>query len=324
MKKTSAALAALVVSLVVIGDVVFGANWVSSVSANTIPRGQSPASGPLNFHAEPQPGGTRLSIVAVNNTPEIAQHLGASVTDGVVIMQVKDKGTKEAGLLRGDIITSIGSQAVANLDALQTLLAQKAPAAVVAVTYIRQGATQTAQVTLAARHEPQRPPKIAPQIMRFLKDLPLERLMSSTSSFEGKDGKLVTVKLYGGTVTAVLPATTTSLGGLTVQPRDGSPAETIALGEGVHLLKQLRPTELAGVQVNDRVVVLRVSVDGQPQQTLALVRALTLGYEGMPKSPQMMPNHRADREGENRRGHQFQMRPGKAPLPTSSGAGVSF
>ncbi|GEM_PF-5987997 len=333
MKKLSFALGVLVLSLMLVGGIVYGTNWFGAASAASTPQGQGQGSEPLNFHEEPAPGGALLGIVAVNNNADLAKHLGATATDGVVIMQVKDKGAKETGLRRGDIITAVGGQPTANLDALHALLAQKAPGDVVAVTYLRQGGTQTAQVTLGQRHEPQRPPQFAPQIMRFLTGLPLERLVSSASSFEGEDGKLVTVRVYGGTVTAVLPATATTPGGLTVQPRDGSPAEAIALGAGIHLLKQLHPTELSGVQVSDRVVVLRMSVDGQPQQTVVLVGALTFGPEGNRLPPQMMPNHRADREGENRRGHQsdrhgddgpgdrLRMKPQQAPNMTQGPQG---
>ncbi len=287
MKKT------LIAMIVLLGVMLLGG---AAYAMNT-PREGGPAP---QMEGTAGSGHASLGIVALNNNPQIAHILGLSVTDGVVITQATGESAKQAGLQRGDLVTAIDGQAVHNLGSLQSYLAQKAPGLVVTLTYLRQGATQTAQVTLSARPEPVAPPGLGKADLRLLKGLPLERLISSTTVLKGDDGQPITVKAYGGTVSAVQLPSGSNLGSLTVQPLDGSPAETIALGEGVFVLKGKHPVALSAVQVNDRVVVARDIVNSVMRHTVVLVGVLTFG----PGEDRGGPPPRAQPEGRGHRGPQ--------------------
>ncbi len=70
---------------------------------------------------------------------------------GAVVVGVTAGGpAAEAGLQPGDVITKIGDTTVANLNDLTTALAALQPGAKVTVTYQREGATKTTEVTLGS------------------------------------------------------------------------------------------------------------------------------------------------------------------------------
>ncbi|MFJ6617031.1 S1C family serine protease [Kitasatospora sp. NPDC091335] len=74
---------------------------------------------------------------------------------GAVIVAVTAGGAAaSAGLQAGDVITKIGDTAVDSLNALTTALASLTPGSKVTVTYTRDGATKTAEVTLGELESP--------------------------------------------------------------------------------------------------------------------------------------------------------------------------
>ena len=56
-----------------------------------------------------------------------------------------------AGLKTGDVITAFGGQAIASPDDLTSAVSAKQPGDKVTVTYVRNGATNTTNVTLGTR-----------------------------------------------------------------------------------------------------------------------------------------------------------------------------
>ncbi|WP_407989767.1 S1C family serine protease [Kitasatospora sp. CMC57] len=70
---------------------------------------------------------------------------------GAVIVSVTPGGPADAaGLQPGDVITKVGDTAVTTLNSLTTALAALQPGAKVTVTYEREGAARTAEVTLGS------------------------------------------------------------------------------------------------------------------------------------------------------------------------------
>ena len=85
-------------------------------------------------------------------TEDLAKSLNYKGTDGVLVADaVPDSPAAAAGLKSEDIITSIDGKPARSLTALRNTIATMAPGKQVDVTYIRNGETKTAKVTLAKR-----------------------------------------------------------------------------------------------------------------------------------------------------------------------------
>jgi serine protease Do len=83
-------------------------------------------------------------------TPKMARSFGVdSKTKGVVVGQVfPDSPAAKAGLKRGDILLKFDDTPASNVTAFRTFVATSDPSHPHTVTYIREGATKTAEVTL--------------------------------------------------------------------------------------------------------------------------------------------------------------------------------
>jgi serine protease DegQ len=85
-------------------------------------------------------------------TPEIAQQLGVSQTQGVVVLDVVDGGpAAKAGLRPGDVITAVDGKQVATVEDFLAVLRPHRPGDTVSVTFLRGDASQSTDVTLADR-----------------------------------------------------------------------------------------------------------------------------------------------------------------------------
>ena len=293
MRTASIAVMSVLVSLVLVGTIAYGTGWFGFASASSTSdyRGQTLS---VQNQEEGQGETTQawLGILAVNNNQELADHLGLPTVEGVVVVRVIVH--EETGLHRGDLITALDTTTITILEDLRSLLAKKSPEDVVTITYIREGTTATTQVTLKDRplglahhlpdtlgHPPTpQLPRLAHLAVRFLSGQPLERLVTSSTVFERDDGAVVTVNAIGGTVAAIQPATDTTLATVTVEPKDNSPSKSIALGDGVLLLKRLHPVDPANLDLNDQVILVKVLVDGELQQTVVLVGTVVFGPTG--------------------------------------------
>lgn len=84
-------------------------------------------------------------------TAEVAQQLGLSRSEGVLVLDVVDGApAAEAGLRPGDVVTSIGPEPVPSLEAFLGALRVLAPGQTVPFDVVRQGEEQTVQVTLGS------------------------------------------------------------------------------------------------------------------------------------------------------------------------------
>ncbi len=85
-------------------------------------------------------------------TPEIAQQLGVSQSQGVVVLDVVTGGPADkAGMRPGDVITALDGKPVATVEDFLAALRPHRPGDVVTVSFLRGDAEQEAQVTLTDR-----------------------------------------------------------------------------------------------------------------------------------------------------------------------------
>ena len=85
-------------------------------------------------------------------TPEIAQQLGVSQTEGVAVLDVVEGGpAAKAGLRPGDVITAVDGKQVASVEDFLAVLRPHKPGDTVTVTFLRGDASQSTDVTLADR-----------------------------------------------------------------------------------------------------------------------------------------------------------------------------
>lgn len=91
-----------------------------------------------------------LGIGISDLTPELARKNDiTAVTEGVFVNNVNElSGAREAGIEEGDVIIAVNNVPVKNCSALQEQVARFSPGNKVKLTYIRNNATKTAEVTL--------------------------------------------------------------------------------------------------------------------------------------------------------------------------------
>ena len=79
-----------------------------------------------------------------------AQQLGLSVSSGALVTSVQPgSGAEAAGIARNSVITKVGGASVTSSDTLGTAIRSHRPGDGVSVTWVNQGGTHTATVTLA-------------------------------------------------------------------------------------------------------------------------------------------------------------------------------
>lgn len=96
-----------------------------------------------------------LGVRYVTLTPDVAQQLGVSATDGAYVQAsagspgvVPGSPAAKAGVHEGDIITKVDNSTIAAGKSLASLLSQHAPGDKVTLTILRGGKTITVQATL--------------------------------------------------------------------------------------------------------------------------------------------------------------------------------
>ena len=94
-----------------------------------------------------------LGISFVELSPEfIAKEGLKGVTRGIYVAEVQDRtAAKEAGLIKGDVITHINGAEVVSTGSLQEVLARCSPGDRIRITYVRDGKTANVDVTLRNR-----------------------------------------------------------------------------------------------------------------------------------------------------------------------------
>ncbi len=90
-----------------------------------------------------------LGIVISDLNAELVKEQGLSVSEGVYIQEVSEKGAaQDAGIKKGDIIVAINNIDVKNMAQLQEQLARFRPGDTISLTYIRNGEKNKVSVVL--------------------------------------------------------------------------------------------------------------------------------------------------------------------------------
>ena len=90
-----------------------------------------------------------LGVEIAELNGNVSKELGTTLTEGVYVKKVtKNTGAEKAGLQKGDVIVKIDSQNITTYSELSGYINTKRPNDKVQVSYIRNGKTETAAVTL--------------------------------------------------------------------------------------------------------------------------------------------------------------------------------
>jgi serine protease Do len=101
-------------------------------------------------------GATRrgwLGVRIQDISPEIAESMGLEVASGALVSDVPDGPAKEAGIVAGDVITRFAGQEVSDAGDLTRRVADAPIGEAVPVIILRDGKTETLQVTLGRRED---------------------------------------------------------------------------------------------------------------------------------------------------------------------------
>jgi serine protease Do len=94
-----------------------------------------------------------LGVRIQDVTEDIAESMGLTEAKGALVTDVPDGPSKDAGILAGDVITMFNGQPVGDAGDLTRRVADAPVGEAVPVVILREGATQTIEVTLGRREE---------------------------------------------------------------------------------------------------------------------------------------------------------------------------
>ena len=94
-----------------------------------------------------------LGVRIQDVTPDIAESMGLTEAKGALVTDVPDGPSKTAGITAGDVITMFNGQPVGNAGDLTRRVADAPVGEAVPVVILRDGKTETLQVTLGRREE---------------------------------------------------------------------------------------------------------------------------------------------------------------------------
>ncbi|GAB1364457.1 hypothetical protein MASR1M32_36930 [Rhodobacter sp.] len=94
-----------------------------------------------------------LGVRIQDVTPDIAESMGLTEAKGALVTDVPDGPSKEAGIVAGDVITSFNGQPVGDAGDLTRRVGDAPVGEAVPVVVLREGKTETLQVTLGRREE---------------------------------------------------------------------------------------------------------------------------------------------------------------------------
>jgi serine protease Do len=94
-----------------------------------------------------------LGVRIQDISPEIAESMGLDAASGALVSDVPDGPAKDAGIVAGDVITRFAGQEVSDAGDLTRRVADAPIGEAVPVIVLRDGKTETLQVTLGRREE---------------------------------------------------------------------------------------------------------------------------------------------------------------------------
>ncbi|MDQ2065767.1 Do family serine endopeptidase [Xinfangfangia sp. CPCC 101601] len=100
-----------------------------------------------------------LGVRIQDVTPDIAESMGLSEAKGALVTDVPDGPSKDAGIVAGDVITTFNGQSVGDAGDLTRRVGDAPIGEAVPVVVLRDGKSETLQVTLGRREEAEAQPR---------------------------------------------------------------------------------------------------------------------------------------------------------------------
>jgi len=228
--------------------------------------------------SQAQEGSPWLGVSLANINSKLAERLGLTRNEGVVIVKVvSGSPAEQAGLQAKDILLKIGDTDIDTAKKAVSTVSQYKVGDVVQLIILRGDVQQTKSVTLAAAPSASVSPKsIMPlegcpglglsglNLPNLLKELNLTGIeqgqlfghyLGAQIQLTDKDGKKVTVEAIPGTVALVSGST------LVLTPNDTTKgtSATFTVPDGTIIRKGTRAVELSALEVGDKVVVITIN-----------------------------------------------------------------
>lgn len=228
--------------------------------------------------SQTQVGSPWLGVSLENINSKLAQRLGLSQNQGVVIVKVvPGSPAEQAGLKANDILLKVGSTDIDTAKTAKSTVSSYKVGDVVQLTILRSTQQQTVNVTLAAAPSASvSPESVFPlqgypgfglhgaNLSNLLKELNLEGIQQGQlfDHFKGaqinltdKDGNPVTVQIIPGTVASVSGST------LVLTPNDTTKGTAVSFNvpDGTIIRKGTGAVALSVLATGDKVVVITIN-----------------------------------------------------------------
>lgn len=229
---------------------------VSGGPVAAVPEKDGISGGAGDYQVAPK-GLLGIAVIDLNKT--IDELLGVANVKGAVIIRVAPGSpAANAGLKIRDIITAVNGSSIANVAALRKALA--GADAQVALTILRDGATQTINVTRQPGEQwlVLTGPDWLPEINGIKASESFSHYLGSQQSFLDKDGKKHTVTKTPGIVTEVKENS------LSITPNGQSSPATFTITDKTVI--NIKGHKLSEIKAGDKVVI--TTVDGSQEARL--------------------------------------------------------
>lgn len=215
--------------------------------------------------------GPWVGMVLVPLNENIADRLEIDATEGIVVLQVReDSPAATAGIVKGDVILSVGDVTVEHMtDIAQTIRAAEA-GDVLTFTIARQGEIDpvSIDITIAERPEPKGEGHGIPYL-NLIKPL-AGRLLEGEFTINDREGNQVTLVVITGAISEV------GEDSLVIIPAaEGSDDLFVTVGEDTVIIKDGNKETLEALAVDDEIIV--VIKDGE--LVTVLVKPLRQGHQ---------------------------------------------
>jgi len=212
-----------------------------------------------------------VGMVLVPLNENIADRLEIDATEGIVVLQVReDSPAATAGIVKGDVILSVGDVTVEHMtDIIQTVRAAEA-GDVLTFTIARQGEIDpvSIDITIAERPEPKGEGHGIPYL-NLIKPL-AGHLLEGEFTINDREGNQVTLVVITGAISEV------GEDSLVINPAaEGSDDLFVTVGEDTVIIKDGNKETLEALAVDDEVIV--VIKDGE--LVTVLVKPLRQGHQ---------------------------------------------
>jgi membrane-associated protease RseP (regulator of RpoE activity) len=212
-----------------------------------------------------------VGMVLAPLNENIAERLALDATEGIVVLQVKDDSpAATAGIVKGDIILSVGDVAVTQISDIVQTVREAEAGTILTFTIARQGEIGPVSIDIKVAEGP-RPQGEGHGIPYLNLIAPMAgHLLEGEFTMNDREGNQVDLTVISGTISEV------GEGSLVINPAaEGSADLTVAIGEETVIVKDGDKDAFDALAVDDEVIV--VIKDGE--LVAVLVKPLRQGHQ---------------------------------------------